>query len=244
MRLRDKVAIITGASQGIGYATAELFIAEGARVAVMDLEKAEAAAQALDAGRGVCFGMACDVAKFADCEAAVKAVVERWGRLDILVNNAGLTKDNLALRISEADWDLVLDVNLKGSFNFIKASVKPMLKARGGRIVNLTSLVGMEGAAGQANYSASKAGVIGLTKSIARELATRGITCNAVAPGFIRTRLTDAIPEDAKQRLAGKVLMGRVGEPVDVARSVLFLSSDDASYITGQVLGVNGGAYM
>jgi 3-oxoacyl-[acyl-carrier protein] reductase len=249
MRLKDKTAIITGGAQGIGRATAELFVAEGARVAIVDVDAAKAAATAaeLDGGRGVCFGMACDVTKPADCEAAVKAVIDKWGKLDILVNNAGLTKDNLVMRISEADWDLVLDVNLKGTFNFTKAATRPMLKARGGRIVNLTSLVGLEGlegAAGQANYAASKGGVVALTKAVAREFASRGITSNAVAPGFIRTRLTDAIPEEAKKKLYEKILMGRPGEPLDIAKAILFLSSDDASYITGHVLSVNGGAYM
>jgi len=245
-RLKDKVAVITGAAQGIGRATAELFLAEGARVAVVDVDagKASAAAAELDAGRGVCAGLACDVSKAAECEAVVAAVMEKWGRVDILVNNAGLTKDNLLMRISEADWDLILDVNLKGTFNFIKAVSRPMLKARYGRIVNLSSVVGLEGAAGQANYAASKGGVVALTKSVAREFASRGINANAVAPGFIRTRLTDAIPEDAKKKLLERILLGRVGEPADIARAVLFLASDDASYITGHVLSVNGGVYM
>ncbi|PIR18739.1 MAG: 3-oxoacyl-[acyl-carrier-protein] reductase [Elusimicrobia bacterium CG11_big_fil_rev_8_21_14_0_20_64_6] len=246
MRLKDKVAVITGSAQGIGLATAELFVAEGARVAIVDVDaaKAEAAARALDAGRGVCFGLACDVTKFADCESVVKTVVEKWGKLDILVNNAGVTKDNLVMRISEADWNFVLDVNLKGAFNFTKAAIRPMMKARYGKIVNLSSIVGLEGAAGQANYAASKGGVIALTKSIAREFASRSINANAVAPGFIRTRLTDAIPEDAKKKLLERILLGRVGEPVEIARATLFLSSDEASYITGHVLSVNGGVYM
>jgi 3-oxoacyl-[acyl-carrier protein] reductase len=246
MRLKDKVAIITGSAQGIGYATAELFLAEGARVAIVDVDaaKAASAALALDADRGVCLGMACDVAKSADCEAVVKAVVEKWGKIDILVNNAGITKDNLLMRISEADWDLVLDVNLKGTFNFTKAAIRPMMKARYGKIVNLSSVVGLEGAAGQTNYAASKGGVVALTKSIAREFASRNINANAVAPGFIRTRLTDAIPEEAKKKLLDRILLGRVGEPVEIARAILFLSSDEASYITGHVLSVNGGVYM
>ena len=148
------------------------------------------------------------------------------------------------MRISEADWDLVLNVNLKGTFNFTKAAIRPMMKARYGRIVNLSSVVGLEGAAGQTNYAASKGGVVALTKSIAREFASRNITANAVAPGFIRTRLTDAIPEEAKKKLLDRILLGRVGEPVEIARAILFLSSDEASYITGHVLSVNGGVYM
>ena len=245
-RLQDRVAVITGAAQGIGYATAELFVAEGARVAIVDVDavKASAAAAALDAGRGAAFGLACDVTKSAECDAVVKAVLEKWGKIDILVNNAGITKDSLLMRMSEADWDLVLNVNLKGAFNFMKACVRPMMKARYGRIVNLASLVGQEGNAGQANYAASKGGLIAMTKSVAREFASRSITANAVAPGFIRTRLTDAIPEEAKKKLHEKILLGRVGEPIEIARAVLFLSSDDASYITGHVLSVNGGAYM
>lgn len=246
MRLKEKVAVITGAAQGIGLATSELFVAEGARVVIVDVDaaKAEAAARTLDAGADVCLGMACDVRRFSDCEAAVKAVLAKWGKLDILVNNAGLTKDNLVMRISEADWDLVLDVNLKGAFNFTKAAIRPMMKARYGRIVNLSSVVGLEGAAGQANYAASKGGLVALTKSTAREFASRGITANAVAPGFIRTRLTEAIPEDAKKKLLERILLGRVGDPIDIARAALFLSSDEASYITGHVLSVNGGVYM
>lgn len=246
MRLKDKVAVITGSAQGIGLATAELFVGEGARVAIVDVDaaKAEAAALALDAGRGVCFGMACDVTKSDECEAVVKAVVAKWGKVDILVNNAGITKDNLLMRISDSDWDFVLNVNLKGTFNFTKAVIRPMMKARYGKIVNLSSVVGLEGAAGQTNYSASKGGVVALTKSIAREFASRNINANAVAPGFIRTRLTDAIPEEAKKKLLDRILLGRVGEPVDIARAILFLSSDEASYITGHVLSVNGGVYM
>jgi 3-oxoacyl-[acyl-carrier protein] reductase len=148
------------------------------------------------------------------------------------------------MRMSEDDWDLVLDINLKGCFNFIKACIKPMMKARYGKIVNISSIVGQEGNAGQANYSASKGGLISLTKSVAREFASRNITANAVAPGFIKTRMTDAIPEEAKKKLLEKILLGRMGEPIDVARAVLFLSSDESSYITGTVLGVNGGGYM
>ncbi len=186
MRLKDKVVIITGSAQGIGYAAAELFIAEGARVAIVDIDgdKAAAAAQAL--GQGTAFGLACDVTKPAECEAVVKTALEKWGKIDVLVNNAGITKDNLLMRISEADWDLVLDINLKGAFNFTKAVIRTMMKARYGKIVNVASLVGQEGNAGQANYAASKGGLIALTKSVAREFASRSINVNAVAPGFIQ----------------------------------------------------------
>lgn len=246
LRLKDKTAIITGSAQGIGYATAELFAAEGAKLAIVDVDaaKCDAAAKALDAGKGAVFGRACDVTKSDQCDAVVKAALERWGKIDILVNNAGITKDNLIMRMPETDWDLVLDVNLKGAFNFTKACIKPMMKAHYGKIVNIASIVGQEGAAGQANYAASKGGLIALTKSIAREFASRNINANAVAPGFIKTRMTDAIPEDAKKKLLEKILLGRMGDPLDIARAVLFLSSDESAYVTGHVLNVNGGGYM
>lgn len=245
-RLKDRVAIITGSAQGIGYATAELFVAEGARVAIVDVnaELAQKSAAQLDGGKGAAIGLACDVTKHEQTEAVVKAVVDKWGKIDILVNNAGITKDNLMMRMSDADWDLVLNVNLKGAFNFTKAVVRPMMKAHYGRIVSIASIVGEEGNAGQANYAASKGGLISMTKSVAREFASRSITANAVAPGFIKTRMTDAIPEDAKKKLLEKILLGRMGDPIDVARAVLFLSSDESSYITGHVLNVNGGGYM
>ena len=246
LRLKDKVAIITGSAQGIGYATAELFAAQGARVAVVDVnaELAQKSAAVLDDGRGAAVGMACDVTRYDQAESVVKAVVEKWGKIDILVNNAGITRDNLLMRMSEADWDLVLNVNLKGAFNFIKACVRPMMKARYGRIVNIASVIGQEGNAGQANYAASKGGLIAMTKSVAREFASRQITANAVAPGFIHTRMTDAVPQEAKEKLFEKILLGRMGEPIEVANAVLFLSSDESSYITGHVLNVNGGGYM
>ncbi|MFI5362719.1 MAG: 3-oxoacyl-[acyl-carrier-protein] reductase [Elusimicrobiota bacterium] len=246
IRLKDKVAVITGSAQGIGYATAELFAAEGAKVAIVDVnaELAQKSASVLADGRDAAIGMGCDVTKYDQVETVVKTVVEKWGKIDILVNNAGITRDNLMMRMSEADWDLVLGVNLKGAFNFTKACVRPMMKAHYGRIVNISSIVGIEGNAGQANYAASKGGLIAMTKSVAREFASRQITANAVAPGFIKTRMTDAIPEEAKKRLFDKILLGRMGEPVEVARAVLFLSSDESSYITGHVLNVNGGGYM
>ena len=247
IRLKDRVAIITGSAQGIGYTTAELFAAEGAKVVVVDVN-AELAVQSAaklaggDASKTI--GMGCDVTKYDQVEAVVKAAMEKFGKIDILVNNAGITKDNLLMRMSEGDWDLVMDVNLKGAFNFIKAAIRPMMKAHYGRIVNIASVIGQEGNAGQANYSASKGGLISLTKSVAREFASRSITANAVAPGFIKTRMTEVIPEDMKAKLVEKILLGRMGEPADVARAVLFLSSDEASYITGHCLNVNGGGYM
>ncbi|MBI4062136.1 MAG: 3-oxoacyl-[acyl-carrier-protein] reductase [Elusimicrobia bacterium] len=247
MRLKDKVAIVTGSAQGIGLTTAGLFAAEGARVVIVDVnaELAAKSAAALAAGdASKAFGLACDVTKLDQCESVVKAALEKFGKIDILVNNAGITKDNLLMRMSEPDWDLVLAVNLKGAFNFIKAAIRPMMKARYGRIVNIASVIGQEGNAGQANYAASKGGLIALTKSVAREFASRGITANAVAPGFIKTRMTEVIPEDIKAKLIEKVLLGRMGDPMEVAQAVLFLSSDDASYVTGHVLNVNGGGYM
>ncbi|MBI4371884.1 MAG: 3-oxoacyl-[acyl-carrier-protein] reductase [Elusimicrobia bacterium] len=243
-RLKDKVALITGAAQGIGYATAQLFVAEGARVAIVDVDAAKTQASAAALGEGAGLGLACDVTKAADCQAAVKAVMDTWGKLDVLVNNAGITRDNLLPLMHEEDWDLVLNINLKGVFNFCKAAIRPMMKARYGRIVNIASIVGEEGNAGQANYAASKGGVIALTKTLAREFASRRITVNAVAPGFIHTRMTESLTEEAKQKLFQKILLGRMGEPVEVARAVLFLSSDESSYVTGHVLNVNGGGYM
>jgi 3-oxoacyl-[acyl-carrier protein] reductase len=247
VRLKDKVAIITGSAGGIGFVTAELFAAEGAKVVIVDVnaDATQKAATALAAGDAAkTLGVACDVTKLDQCEAVVKAAMEKFGKIDILVNNAGITKDNLLMRMSEADWDLVMDVNLKGAFNFIKAVIRPMMKAHYGKIVNIASVIGQEGNAGQANYSASKGGLISLTKSVAREFASRSITANAVAPGFIKTRMTDVIPEDIKAKLIEKILLGRMGDPADVARAVLFLSSDESSYVTGHVLNVNGGGYM
>ncbi len=247
IRLKDKVAIITGSAGGIGFVTAELFAAEGAKVVIVDVnaDASLKAATTLAAGDATkTLGMACDVTKPDQCEAVVKATMEKFGKIDILVNNAGITKDNLLMRMSEGDWDLVMDVNLKGAFNFIKAVIRPMMKAHYGKIVNIASVIGQEGNAGQANYSASKGGLISLTKSVAREFASRSITANAVAPGFIKTRMTEVIPEDIKAKLIEKILLGRMGDPADVARAVLFLSSDESSYITGHVMNVNGGGYM
>lgn len=245
-RLEGKTAVITGAAQGIGYSIAELFGREGASVFIVDVDEARAAEAAGKlAAAGVPASAAkADVSKYDDCEAVVKAALEKFGKVDILVNNAGVTRDNLLMRMADADWDLVLAINLKGTFNFTKAVARPMLKARAGRIINIASIVGQMGNAGQANYCASKGGVIALTKSCAREFASRGVLVNAIAPGFIRTRMTDAIPEDAKKKLVEAILLGRMGEPEDIARAALFLAGGDSPYITGQVLGVNGGMYM
>ena len=240
LRLKDKVAIITGAAQGIGYGTAELFAAEGAKVVVVDVNAAKVLTAAASLGG---LGLTCDVTQPEQCEAVVNTVLDAHGKVDILVNNAGIAKDNLLLRMTVEQWDLVLDVNLKGAFNFIKACVRPMMKARYGRIVNIASIVGQEGNGGQANYAASKGGLISLTKSVARELASRGITANAVSPGFIKTPMTDALPEAVKTHFVARIPLARMGEPADVARAALFLSSDESSYITGQVLNVNGGVY-
>ncbi|MBI5881863.1 MAG: 3-oxoacyl-[acyl-carrier-protein] reductase [Elusimicrobia bacterium] len=244
-RLPERAAIVTGAAQGIGLAVTELFCQEGARVVMVDIDEASlAAASAALAAKG-CPVVPCrtDITKFEDCENAVKVCVEKFGKLDILVNNAGVTKDGLLLRMSDADWDFVLDVNLKGAFHLTKAAARPMMKAHWGRIINVSSLVGQEGNAGQANYSASKGGLIAFSKSCARELASRNILVNAVAPGFVRTRMTDRLPEEVRKFFLDKIPLGRIAEPMDIARAILFLASEDASYITGAVLAVNGGGY-
>jgi len=246
-RLKDKTAVITGGAQGIGRATAELFSGEGCQVAVVDVDEALAqktASELSRAGAGAVIGLKADVTDYASCEAAVKAVLDKFSKIDILVNNAGITKDNILMRMSESEWDMVLGVNLKGAFHFTKAAVRTMLKAHSGRIINVASVVGQEGNAGQANYSASKGGLIAFTKSCAKELASRNILVNAIAPGFIKTRLTEAMTEEARKRMSERILLGRMGEPLDVAKAALFLASDDASYITGQVVNVNGGIYL
>ncbi|MBI5244530.1 MAG: 3-oxoacyl-[acyl-carrier-protein] reductase [Elusimicrobia bacterium] len=247
MKLKGKVAIITGAAQGIGRAIAELFAREGASVALADLDEplAKAAAAEIAGATGSeVIGLMADVRLTADCEAAVQASFDKFAKIDILVNNAGLTRDNLVLRMKEEDWDLVLDVNLKGAFLFTKAVLRAMLKARSGRIINIASVAGLAGNAGQANYAASKGGLIALTKSCAKELASRGILVNAVAPGLIRTRMTGAMPEDARERMVERSLLGRMGEPEDVAYAALYLAGEEGRFVTGQVLGVNGGLYI
>lgn len=247
MRFGNQVAIVTGAGRGIGHAIALRLASEGARVAVVSRTELNAnrTAEEINAQyAGLAKAYAVDVAD----QAAVKKLVEQihadFSRIDILVNNAGLTRDGLSMRMSEEDWDIVVDTNLKGAFNFIQAVERPMIKQRSGRIINIASVAGIIGNAGQANYAASKAGLIGLTKVIAREVASRGITSNAVAPGFITTDMTDVLPEALKTGVVGQIPLGKFGEPADIASAVAFLASAEAKYITGQVLTVDGGMVM
>lgn len=239
--LTGRVALVTGGSRGIGRAIAEQLASAGARVAVVacSQERAEAAAAELpDSGHR---GYECDVADEAAVNALVRAVETDLGSLDILVNNAGITEDNLLLRLKDADWDRVMDVNLKGAFHTVRAAARGMMRRRDGRIINITSVVGVAGNAGQANYAAAKAGLIGLTKSAAKELASRGILCNAVAPGFIETEMTAVLGDAVRAELQEQSALGRLGTPEDVAAVVRFLAGPGAGYITGQVIVVDGG---
>ena len=244
MSLQGKCALVTGGSRGIGRAVCLELARQGARVAVNYAGNAAAVEETVSACVALgaeAFALRADVADAAACETMVKEVLSRFGRLDILVNNAGVTRDGLMPMMKEADWDAVLDTNLKGAFHCMKAVYRPMMKQKYGRVVNLSSIVGLRGNAGQANYAASKAGLIGLTKSMAKELAARNVTVNAVAPGFIDTDMTAALPEKAREAMLTAIPMGRLGQAEDVAKAVAFFAGDDATYITGQVLCVDGG---
>jgi len=246
-RLENQVAIVTGAGRGIGEAIARRLASEGAKIACVSRSEANASrvAEVINAGcPGVAKAYAVDVADRKAVAAVAEKILADFGKVDILVNNAGVTRDGLTMRMSEDDWDVVLNTNLKGAFNFIQAVMRPMIKQRSGRIINIASVAGLMGNVGQANYAASKAGLIGLTKSVARELASRNITVNAVAPGFITTDMTDVLPPDVKSAVIKNIPMGRFGETDDIAAAVAFLASPEACYVTGQTLVVDGGMVM
>lgn len=241
-RLEGKVAIVTGASRGIGAEIVKRLSEEGAQVV--------ACARSIETCDGAAMCQRVDVSDSAQVDACVKATIEKFGKVDILVNNAGVTKDGLLMRMSDADWDTVLDINLKGTFLFTRAVSRPMMKNKsatgeqaGGAIINITSVVGIIGNAGQANYTASKGGVIALTKTTAKELGSRNIRCNAVAPGFIQSKMTDVLPDELKKQYAETIPLKRFGTAKDVANAVVWLASDEASYVTGQIISVNGGMF-
>ena len=246
MNLTGRIALVTGAAQGIGREIALLLAEAGADLAIGDMQRdklASVSSEIQNAGRRA-LALPLNVSDAADVKAGVERTLEEFGKIDILVNNAGITRDNLAMRMKQEDWDLVLQVNLSGAFHCIKAVLPGMVKHRYGRIVNLASVVAQAGNAGQANYIASKAGLIGLTKAIAAEVASRNITVNAVAPGFIDTAMTTGLSEEVRKKLLSIVPLGRMGSGRDIASAVRFLASDEASYITGHVLNVNGGMFM
>jgi 3-oxoacyl-[acyl-carrier protein] reductase len=245
-RLEGKVALITGGARGIGKAISERLAREGAKIAIVDIlqDVAENTAEEIRKLGVDTAAFAANVVKFEDAENTVKNVLEKFGTIDILINNAGITRDTLIMRMSEDDWDKVIAVNLKGTFNFIKAACRPMMKARSGKIVNIASVVGVMGNPGQANYSASKAGVIGLTKTAAKELATRNINVNAVAPGYILTEMTKNLPAQATDAFMKVTPMQRPGTPEEVSAVVYFLCSPDSNYVTGQVINIDGGLLM
>jgi 3-oxoacyl-[acyl-carrier protein] reductase len=246
MELKDKVSLVTGGASGIGKEIALTLARQGSDIAICDINE-ESLAKAksdIEALSRACITVKVDVGDHAACEDTVNKTLDKYGRVDILINNAGITRDGLLMRMKEEDWDIVLRVNLKGAFNFTKSVSRPMIKQRYGRIINIASIIGIMGNAGQANYAASKAGLIGLTKSTAKELASRGITVNAIAPGFISTPMTDKLSDDQKAAMLKMIPLNLLGSPSDVANLALFLASDKASYITGEVIKVDGGMVM
>ncbi|MBI4982981.1 MAG: 3-oxoacyl-[acyl-carrier-protein] reductase [Candidatus Omnitrophica bacterium] len=246
MKLKDKVALITGGARGIGKSIALMFAKEGADIVIGDvnLEEAEKTCKEIEALGRKTLALQLDVTDLAKVEEVVNKILDKFTKVDILVNNAGITKDNLLLRMNPDQWDAVLNVNLKGAFNCIKAVTKPMMKQRSGKIINIASIIGIIGNPGQANYAAAKAGMIALTKTVAKEFASRNITANAVAPGFIQTEMTAKLPEDVKNQMKAAIPLARFGGPDDVANTCLFLASEDSSYITGQTIVVDGGMVM
>ena len=242
--LENKVALVTGAGRGIGRAIAIALAKEGAEVVVNyngSEERAKEVKQTIEENGGKASIYKCNVSDFEACEAMIKDIVKEHGRLDILVNNAGITKDGLIMKMKEEDFDSVLNVNLKGTFNTIRHSARQMLRQKSGKIINISTVSGILGNAGQANYAASKAGVIGLTKTMARELGSRGITVNAIAPGFVDTEMTGVLSEEIRENACRQIILGRFGKPEDIANVAVFLASDKADYITGQVISVDGG---
>ncbi|NLK07624.1 MAG: 3-oxoacyl-[acyl-carrier-protein] reductase [Firmicutes bacterium] len=244
MRLANKVAIVTGGARGIGKAIALNLAEAGANVAICDVQSGEDTAACIEELGRTALALQVDITDKSQVEEAVGQILSKWGKIDILVNNAGITRDGLLMRMKESDWDAVLDVNLKGAFLFSQAVLRPMLRQRNGRIINIASVVGLMGNPGQGNYAASKAGLIGFSKSLAREVATRGVTVNCIAPGFIVTDMTDALTEAQKKSLMDQVPVGDMGQPNDVAAAVRFLASPCARYITGQTVNVDGGLVM
>ncbi len=246
MRLQDKVALITGGARGIGRSIALLLAREGADVAVADVNLAEAekTGAEIEALGRKSLAVNMDVTDLSKVEEAINKILDKFAKVDILVNNAGITKDNLLLRMGQAEWDAVINVNLKGTFNCIKAVSKAMIKQRTGKIINIASIIGIIGNAGQANYSASKAGIIALTKTAAKELASRNINVNAIAPGFIQTDMTAKLSEELRQKMLANIPLGKLGNPEDVANACLFLASSESDYITGQTIIVDGGMVM
>ncbi|MCE5249232.1 3-oxoacyl-[acyl-carrier-protein] reductase [bacterium] len=245
-RLEGKTALITGGAQGIGMVIAQRFVSEGAQIALCDInpETAERTAQVLSGEGGIVKAFVMNVANEESVNSAIKSIADEFGKIDILINNAGITRDNLMLRMKTEDWNAVISVNLTGTFLVSRAVIKMMLKAHYGRIINIASVVGVVGNPGQVNYSASKAGIIGMTKTMAKEFASRSVTVNAIAPGFIQTEMTEHLPQEAKDAFLTVIPLNRPGLPEDVAGAAVFLASDDAAYITGQVICVDGGMVM